>query len=551
MGADVQMSFPVAGMDRSRAYWDQSPRPLPPGQWNASGHAQVVPGVGVQDQPTDVYGRTTHLGINVRGFEATLDRRRGGTRPGLGKYVAGAVVADWIIQDLNRVVTIGGGAVQTSQMGRVVWLVSVSQGNVYYARAGETSWSTASNATADSPPLVFTGVVFSAANGQKLWFADGSNYKYFDPATTTVYNWVATAGSLPVDGDHNTPRLIANWRGRIVLSGLFLQPQALFMSAVDNPLNWDFAPVNYTPTQAFATTVGPQNSPGAPITALIPFNDDVMVIGTDHEIWLVNGDPQAGGQVSLMTNAIGIAWGEAFCLDPYGTCYFFSNKCGVYSMAPGQEPQRISQAVEQYLQLVDTGTNGIRLVWDDKFQGVHIFVTPLAAAGPATHFFWEARTSAWWLQVFANDNHNPVAVCDFDGNTTTDRSVLIGSWDGYVRYFDPAALDDDGTPIASEVWLGPILSKTFDEMRVDEIVADLDESSGSVRWDMFPGLTAQAALAAASVENGTFGAGRSAADPVRVAAHALWLKLSSTERWAYERVRLGVTEKGPMTGRRK
>jgi hypothetical protein len=436
-------------------------------------------------------------------------------------------------------------------MGRVVWLVAVSQGNVYYVRAGGNAWAAASNATADSPPLIFTGVCFSAANGQKLWFADGSNYKYFDPATTTVYNWVATDGTLPKDQDNNTPRLIANWRGRIVLSGLFRSPQILYMSAVDNPLDWNFARLNYSPTQAFATSVGPQNSPGAPITALIPFNDDVMVVGTDHELWLVNGDPQAGGQISLMTNAIGVAWGQSFCLDPYGTCYFFSNKCGVYSMNPGQQPQRISQAIEQLLQLVDTGNNSIRLAWDDRFQGVHIFVTPLAAPLAATHFFWESRTGAWWLQVFKNNNHNPVAVCDFDGNTETDRSILMGSWDGYVRYFDQLATDDDGVAIESEVWLGPILSKTFDDMRVDELVADLSEDSGVVRWDMYPGLTAESALTATSIADGTFGAGRNAADPVRVAAHALWMKLSSSVPWAFERLRLGITEKGPLTGRRK
>jgi hypothetical protein len=543
--------FPVGGIDNSRSFAGQSPRPLPTGQWDITGKPTIVPGLGVEQEVTDVWGRTTHHGVNVRGFEASEKRRRGGTRPGTSQYVPQAVVPGWIIQELNKVVTVGGGAVQLSQMGRVVWLVAGSQGNIYYARAGDTVWAMAVNASGDTPPMNFSGIYFSAANGQKLWMCDGSNYKYFDPATVSVYQWTATAGSMPVDDDHNTARLIANWRGRIVLAGFFRAPQILYMSAVDDPTNWDFAPVNYTPTQAFATSVGPQNSPGAPITGILPFNDDVLLVGTDHELWLVNGDPQAGGQISLITNAIGMAWGESFCLDPYGTAYFFSNKTGVYSITPGQQPLRISQAVEQLLQAVDTGNNGIRMVWDDQFQGVHIFVTPYAAPAAAQHYFYEARTGAWWIQVFGNNNHNPLAVCDFDGNTNTDRSVVMGSWDGFVRFFDSDAPDDDGTPIVSEVWLGPILSKTFDEMRVDEMVADLGETSGSVRWDLYPGLTAEAALAAGSIQNGLFVAGRNAADPVRVAAHALWGKLSSTKRWAFERLRFSIQEKGPTTGRRK
>jgi len=545
--------FPVAGIDQSRAFCDQSPRPLPTGQWDVTGELKDVPGSGPQPEQTGLYGRTTYLGVNVQGFEASADRRRGGTRAGLSKFVSNAVMdaPGWIVQDLERLTTVGGGSMQPSQMGRVVWLVSVSQGNVAYFRAGDTAWSAASNATGNTPPLVFTGQVFSAANGQKLWFADGTNWCYFDPSDLTVHTWVANAGSLPQDSNNNTPRLIANWRGRICLAGLFLIPQALYMSAVDDPLDWDFARPNYSPTQAFATTLGPQNSPGAPITALMPFNDDILIVGTDHELWQVSGDPQAGGQISLLTNAIGVAWGRAWCQDPYGTIYFVSNKMGVYSVLPNQLPRRISQSVEQLFQGVNTGDNSIRLVWDDRFQAVRIFITPYETPAATTHYVWEARTGAWWQVVFANNNHNPIAVCDFDGNTDEDRSVLIGSWDGYVRFFDATAVDDDGTPIASEVWLGPILSKTFDEMRVDEAVVDLATNSGDVRYDVFPGVTAESALAAASVASGTFKAGRNNAEPIRYSAHGLYVKLSSVVAWAFERMRLAITDKGPVTGRRK
>ena len=57
------------------------------------------------------------------------------------------------------------------------------------------------------------------------WVIDGQSVPglfsiSYNPATDTVDDWTASAGTLPADGDSNTPRLICNWRNRIVLSGL-------------------------------------------------------------------------------------------------------------------------------------------------------------------------------------------------------------------------------------------------------------------------------------------------------------------------------------------
>lgn len=540
-------TFPVAGIDLTRAYCDQSPRPLPQGQWTSSGQTTVVPGIGVEATPDDVYGRTCAVAVNVRGFEATTQRRRGGTRPGWSKHISTAVgnIDGWLVQELARIVWSGGTVAQQSQSGRIVVLVAFSQGYPYTARAGDLVWTPANNATGNSPPNNFVGVIFSASNSQKLWIVDGAQYTVYDPAVNTISNWIASDGALPVDGDNNTARLICNWRGRICLAGFLKASQQLWMSTVDDPTDWNTNQLNSPSTQAFATTIGPQGGIGMPITALIPFTDDVLVVGLDHEIWIFNGDPQAGGQLSKLTDSIGILFGEAWCQDPYGTIYFASNLCSIYQMQPGSQPVRLSQQIEQLLQTIDTGFNSVRLLWDDRFQGLFVFVTPLEAPGDTTHFFWEARTGSWFLVKFANQDMNPIAVCDFDGNSSDDRTILAGGWDGYVRQQDVDAPDDDGTPIVSRVMIGPILSKTFDEMRVDELVADLGEASGAVRYDVYIGTTAEAALSSASVKNGTLGSGRSNAQVIRRAAHAMYLGLSSSVRWAMERIRLRVTTIGP------
>ncbi len=543
----LDMSFPLAGIDNSHAFSDQQPKQL----------------------AEDLWGRTCILGENVRGYEGSTGRLRGGRRAGLAKYVANPVVADWIVQEVALLITegtvpAGGGVAQLNQSGRVVTLVAVSQGNVYTAVAGASSWTIATNGTAPAkvPPLNFTGVMFSTALNQKLWFADGVNYCYLDPSVNTVYTWKATAGTLPVDTKGNLPRLICTWRGRIVMSGLIEDPQNWFMSAVGAPHDWDYAPVNISPIQAVAGNNSPMGIVGDCITALIPYTDDVLVVGGDHTIWQITGDPMAGGQIDLVSDSIGMAWGMPWAKDPYGTVYFFSNRTGIYSLRPpanviqaniggtaGAGLQRISQQIEQSLQAYNTGETTIRMMWNDQFQGLHIFLSPTVAPAATTHFFWELRTGAWWTDSFANTNYDPLCCCVFDGNLPGDRVALIGSWDGYVRYFSTTAANDDGTTISSAVVIGPLTSKNLDELLIKDLQAVLGINSGDVSYAVYTGATAEGALATTPVTTGTWSAGRNLNTFVRQSGHALYVKLSSTNAWSMEVIRARMAGLGKVRRR--
>jgi hypothetical protein len=527
------LHFPKAGIDLSMGFSKQPNRPV--GQ-------------------NGEYARTTPTGLNVRSFEPATNRMRGGSRTGLSKYIATQVSGIvFIVQDLNLVVGTGyvnpGGVTQTSNSGRVVTLVAVSQGNVFVTTPGGTSWTQAVNGTPVTPPLNFSGVIFSAANNQKLYFADGINYAFYDPSTNTVFPWVATTGILPRDSAGNTPRLIATWRGRTVVSGLILDPQNWFMSRISNPNDWNYSPQSVDPAQAIAGNNSSLGFIGDVVTTLIPYNDDTLIFGGDHTIWLMNGDPMAGGQIDLVSDIIGMAWGIPWCKDPYGNIYFVSNRTGIYSLVPGQQPQRISQPIEQLLVTIDTGANSIRLVWDDRFQGLHVFVSPLAAPAVTTHFFWEQRTGAWWQDQFGSTNHDPIATVTLDGNTPGDRVPLIGSWDGFVRSIDPAATTDDGIAIASKVVIGPILTRDMDELLIKDVQALLGTSSGNVTWSVFVGTTAEAALTSAAVASGTWSGGRNLLSFVRRSGHAIYLQISSSNPWSMEAVRARIAGLGKVRRR--
>lgn len=516
----ADLHYPVGGIDLSRPF-DRQPR------------------------------GTTPDAINARCHDVAANSARGGSRSGLDRYVADAVVAGWLVQEINTLTVHGepGEDMQTSSAGRIVYLVSVSQGDVYYTTAGDDTWTLATNNTGNTPPLNFTGIVRSAPNNLKLYFADGVNWVYFDPRTQSVETWEATFGALPVDSDDNTPRLICTWRGRTVLSGLIEDPHNWFMSKAGDAHDFDYAPESASPVDAVAGNNSPLGLIGDVITGLCPYSDDVLIFFGDHSIWMMRGDPMHGGSLDLVSDVIGGAWGIPWAKDPYGNVFFVSNLMGIYMLVPGSRPQRISQPVEQLIQNVNSGTHTFRLVWNDRFQGMHFFITPTAQAAPAIHLFWEQRTGAWWKDQFADKNMNPLCCTVFDGNRPDDRVALIGSWDGYVRSVSADAADDDGQDITSSVLFGPILTAEMDEVLFKDLQAVLGETSGDVTYEVMVGRTAEAALESTPIASGTLISGRNPTTPIRRSAHAMYIKLTSTVPWSFEMIRARVEGKGKIRRR--
>jgi hypothetical protein len=527
---DKDIHFPLCGIDRSRGFERQPVRQTMAGK----------------------YARTTPLGINVRAYDAILNRYRGGSRPGLARAINVQVNGKRLIQGMGLLsgsgYTAPGGGVQTSQSGRVVTRVYVSGGTIKVADAGAESYTTPTNGAS---ALNSSGVVFMSALNQKMYFADGVNWKYYDPATNTVSAWTETgAGDLPEDSDGNPPRLIETWHGCIALAGWVKDPQNVILSKVGDAHNFDFSPVSPAQTDAVAFNGGSLGVVGDMVTGLVPFNDDILFIGGDHTLWMLRGHPLAGGRLDRISDTVGMAWGRAWCKDPHGVIYFVSNRMGIYRVAPGSLPQRISQQIEQLLVDVNTGAKTISLAWDDRFQGLHVFMTTTAAATATDqHFFFEARTGAWWIDVLGHKNFNPLCTMVVDGNLPEDRHTEIGSWDGYIRFLDPDAVKDDGYAINSEVWLGPLLTKDSEELVVHEGQAIMAEDSGDVSYSVFVGKTAEQAFDSDSVLDGTWIAGRNHSDMIRRAGHAVYVRITTDVQWAMELVRFTMRGTGVVRRR--
>lgn len=374
--------------------------------------------------------------------------------------------------------------------------------------------------------------IFSSQNGERMFFVDGSTYKYYDGATGTVQDWSTdlTAGSLPVDSDNSPARSITTWNGRTVLA----IKQNFYMSKQFDPFDWDYSPTVPSAIMAFAGNADLAGFVGSLITTLIPYTDDILMFGCDHEIWRMSGDPGAGGGLDLMSHGIGMAFGRSWAFDPEGLFYFMGSDGRIYKMVPGSPPIPASEAIDAIFKMSNLSASVVTMEWDQDRVGLAVWITPLDTAVKGQAFFWEKRVNAWWQDTYETAGLYPWATHTFDGDAPGDRQIYLGGRDGRVRKFSNTATTDAGKPIRSRVIVGPIKSAQFDELFLANLFAVLTETSVSVGYKIYVGRTAETALASTPVATGTFGPGRNPVHYIQRAGHAIYVELHSTDRWALE-----------------
>jgi hypothetical protein len=448
----------------------------------------------------------------------------------------------------GMVAVFGGSASSNApnQYNRTVTLLGVAGGTV------KVSYANYWNPVVNGYQALSTtaNVIRADDNGGILYFADGTNFKKYDPTTNTVSAWTASSGSLPVDNAGNAPRLIVTWNGRTVLSGLPGDGQNWFMSAVGDATNWNYNPSPSVETQAVAGNNAPAGHVGDVITCMIPYRNDLLIFGCDHSIWQMSGDPMAGGRLDRISDITGIAWGTPWCKNPNGSIYFFGSRGSIYSMAfsavataEGNVLTRVSQAIDQTLSQLNLANVSITMAYDDRWMGLHVYISDLSG-NVSVHFYYDESTQAWFSDLFTSNLQNPWCTLVYDGDASVDRTVLLGGQDGWTRSYVNSALDDDGTPIFSDVLVGPNSLKGGWDFLLNDLQMDLDQTGGSVNWQLQAGYSAQVALQSQPLSSGIFSPGRNHSQAVRASGIACYIGLSrnvSELPWAIESLRGKIT----------
>lgn len=442
---------------------------------------------------------------------------------------------------------------------RLTRILVVCNGGLYRADGG-----TVSNITSNflSPGA---SVVFSAMHQLKLYYVDGSSYRIYDGSINTVSTLVASSGLLPADPNGNKCRIIEGWRGRLIFSGLKSDPHNWFMPAQGDPTNFNYAPDPYVSTAAIAGSNAPCGKCPDMVQGVIPLSDDLALFGCDHSIYRLSGDPAFGGRFDLVSSTTGMAFGRAWCLDPEGTIYFYGSRGRIWRLKGNGVLQPISMPIDSSrLFDIDLSAHQVTMSWDDRWQGLHVFITPYDPTLDAVHYWWDANNNAvspmatpqpsggWWPDEFANKLHNPLTAHMLDGDDPADRRLLLAGRDGYIRVYDDEAESDDGYPITSQVFLGPLLFNGGAATLTDlQMIMATD--SADVGYGVRVGESAAAAFASESRDEGIFAAGRNRSQAIRAFGHAAYVVLGSSEiatRWSVESLRAVVVPLPAGAGRR-
>jgi len=332
------------------------------------------------------------------------------------------------------------------------------------------------------------------------------------------------------------------------------------MSRAGDPFDFDYSPTVPDATQAVAGNNSEAGELGDIVTALAPYQDDLMVMGGANSVWVMRGDPAAGGQIDNIVRGIGIVGPHAWCFDDVGNFYFFAVN-GLYRISAGlgTQPELISKnKLDTTFADLDVSAQYIRMEYDPIWQGVHIFnvseAEPSSNALAPMHYFWDSRNNGFWPDQYPA-SIGPTATLYFNDDNPERSGVVLGGWGSYLRQFDDGAADDDGTAITSRVQFAaenPGLAMA--DSKLSEIHINLDRQSDDLTLNVYSGQTVEDAVRDANLRFArTLVAGKNNAIRQRARGAAIVFEVTQSataSTWAYENG-LAIFETQGKTRRRR
>jgi len=253
----------------------------------------------------------------------------------------------------------------------------------------------------------------------------------------------------PYAGDTNTYGTMPSWatlgclyRGRFVLSGNQQYPHQWYMSRQGNPFDWQYTAID--PQSPVAGQNADVGEIGDVVKALIPIGDDYLIFGCADSMWLLEGDPVAGGSLDKISSPTGIFGAKSWCIDDAGNIYIVGIN-GIYTLAPpyreiiGLSQGAIPNFVSEWE--LDSSLHRVVLGYDRINNGILICRT-LLADGTNTNYFYSLDTKGFFPETYPTQC-GIYSLFSYDADDDAYRTLLAGSYDGYIRKYDGTSKDDD------------------------------------------------------------------------------------------------------------
>lgn len=417
-------------------------------------------------------------------------------------------------------------------------LVAVVGGDVYLGSYNPTTRKVTLTLTTAGTNALIRGRFLRGCDSQgNAYIVDGEGAPTkVDLGTATCSTLTATAGTIPLNC-----RLVCMWRDRLVLAGQDASQQNIYMSRSGTHTDFDYSPAVPDALQAVALNASERAGRiGDAVFAIIPYNDDTMIIGCDHSIFAMHGDPAAGGVIDVISTQVGIWGSSTWTVDPSGVLWFVGPG-GLWHMKPGSKPENVSRDfMDLFFTTLSRKGTYTQLHWDRDRHGLWMFFTKIAAGGVSTSLFYSARTKGFF-PVQIPDDHGPMASCIWDGDAEDDRVMMLGGRTGSIRAFFDDVFQDDGTAISSRAVIGPLIpAGAMNKAKLIEMEVVLGSGTTNLDYAVQTGQDPAAALAATADFTGNWTAsGRQGKIRDRARGNTFVLKLSNAtinKSWTMERI---------------
>jgi len=309
----------------------------------------------------------------------------------------------------------------------------------------------------------------------------------FTPTSTSIrpptwYTWTVypggASGTMPTQA-----YLGCLYKGRAVLAGDSKYPYQWYISRVANPWDWLYV-VNdaLSPVRGGNADAG---EIGDIIRCLIPYKDDYLIFGCANSIWVLRGDPCAGGSLDEVDLTVGVFGAKSWCFDGDGNLYFWGTG-GIYKLPRGfgaienlteiSLPNLISDIA------ADSSTHRITMEYDRRRTGLFISVTKLSD-GTNSCYWYDLKLGGFYPETYPEEC-GAYSLFYYDANDTDYKDLLVGCKDGYIRKFvDTAKNDDIGATdetISSYVALPVTLIGNVEEDKEGKLVSLVFELGGGL-----------------------------------------------------------------------
>ncbi len=278
-------------------------------------------------------------------------------------------------------------------------------------------------------------------------------------AAPHIYDWTATAstasasfGTMP-----NYCAIGCLYRGRAVLAGDKQYPWTWYMSRQGNVFDWAYTANDaQSPVAAANADAG---KIGDNITCIASYKDDYLILGCVNSVWVLRGDPAAGGSLDEVTLTTGVYGPYSYCWDGKDNFYFLGTN-GIWRIGPNFGPpelltkDRIPNFVENLLDGLNPDEHRVILHYDRQREGILVLCTKLST-GENDNYWFDLRTFGWFPEGY-EDNGGAYSTLHYEADNPTHRGTYLGCTDGYIREFSDTTKSDDLGAIDSYVTIGPV-----------------------------------------------------------------------------------------------